>query len=165
MLGFIAATNERISVTDSMQLLVEAGNVDHATPATVSRAGILYINAEDIGWLPYVERWASPWRKKCPEVEKSMSIPLLETDQFIYMIPRLKKTTIFVVPSLFLFVAPIYFFPSFLLLSLPSFLPSFLPSPLPFPSRLFLLQACEPLLKRRQNSRCSSTATFRPFLP
>ncbi|KAI5736150.1 hypothetical protein M8J76_000441 [Diaphorina citri] len=51
------ASNERIALTPSMRLLFEISNLRTATPATVSRAGILYINPQDLGWNPYVLSW------------------------------------------------------------------------------------------------------------
>ncbi|XP_011314378.1 dynein beta chain, ciliary-like [Fopius arisanus] len=51
------ASNERIALTKHMRLLFEISNLRTATPATVSRAGILYINPQDLGWNPYVTSW------------------------------------------------------------------------------------------------------------
>ena len=51
------ASNERIALTPEMRLLFEISNLRTATPATVSRAGILYINPGDLGWNPYVTSW------------------------------------------------------------------------------------------------------------
>ncbi|ESO06976.1 hypothetical protein HELRODRAFT_171011 [Helobdella robusta] len=51
------ASNERIPLTPSMRLLFEISHLKTATPATVSRAGILYINPQDLGWNPYVSSW------------------------------------------------------------------------------------------------------------
>ncbi|XP_023310922.1 dynein beta chain, ciliary-like, partial [Anoplophora glabripennis] len=51
------ASNERIALTPAMRLLFEISNLKTATPATVSRAGILYINPQDLGWNPYVTSW------------------------------------------------------------------------------------------------------------
>eukprot|EP00163_Fabomonas_tropica_P009916 TRINITY_DN1985_c0_g1_i1.p1 TRINITY_DN1985_c0_g1~~TRINITY_DN1985_c0_g1_i1.p1 ORF type:complete len:4225 (-),score=1474.45 TRINITY_DN1985_c0_g1_i1:598-13272(-) len=53
------SSNERIALTDSMRLLFEAPDLVNATPATVSRAGVLYINDSDLGWNPYVQSWIS----------------------------------------------------------------------------------------------------------
>ena len=39
------ASNERIPLLPEMKLLFEIANLRNATPATVSRAGILYINS------------------------------------------------------------------------------------------------------------------------
>lgn len=46
------ASNERIPLTPSMRLLFEISHLRTATPATVSRAGILFINTTDLGWNP-----------------------------------------------------------------------------------------------------------------
>ncbi|XP_074840744.1 dynein axonemal heavy chain 11 isoform X2 [Carettochelys insculpta] len=51
------ASNERVSLTPSMRLLFEIHHLKTATPATVSRAGILYVNPQDLGWNPYVASW------------------------------------------------------------------------------------------------------------
>lgn len=51
------ASNERIALTKQMRLLFEISNLRTATPATVSRAGILYINPADLGWNPPVLSW------------------------------------------------------------------------------------------------------------
>lgn len=48
------ASNERIPLTPMMRLLFEISHLKTATPATVSRAGILYINPADLGWNPSV---------------------------------------------------------------------------------------------------------------
>ncbi|MEQ2201640.1 hypothetical protein XENOCAPTIV_015586 [Xenoophorus captivus] len=44
------ASNERISLSSSMRLLFEISHLRAATPATVSRAGILYVNPQDLVW-------------------------------------------------------------------------------------------------------------------
>lgn len=49
--------NERISMTPSMRLIFEITHLDNATPATVSRAGILYLNKTDVGWTLMKDRW------------------------------------------------------------------------------------------------------------
>ena len=51
------ASNERIALTPEMRLIFEISNLRTATPATVSRAGILYINPGDLGWNPFVTSW------------------------------------------------------------------------------------------------------------
>ncbi|KAJ8318719.1 LOW QUALITY PROTEIN: hypothetical protein KUTeg_003810 [Tegillarca granosa] len=51
------ASNERIPLTPAMRLLFEISHLRTATPATVSRAGILFINPGDLGWNPYVTSW------------------------------------------------------------------------------------------------------------
>ncbi|PNJ55825.1 DNAH11 isoform 1 [Pongo abelii] len=51
------ASNERIALTPFMRLLFEIHHLRSATPATVSRAGILYVNPQDLGWNLYVASW------------------------------------------------------------------------------------------------------------
>ncbi|XP_061694561.1 dynein axonemal heavy chain 11 [Syngnathoides biaculeatus] len=51
------ASNERISLSSSMRLLFEISHLKAATPATVSRAGILYVNPQDLGWTSFVTSW------------------------------------------------------------------------------------------------------------
>ncbi|MBN3282111.1 DYH17 protein, partial [Polyodon spathula] len=51
------ASNERIPLNTTMRLVFEISHLRTATPATVSRAGILYINPADLGWNPVVTSW------------------------------------------------------------------------------------------------------------
>ncbi|KAJ3023806.1 hypothetical protein HKX48_000940 [Thoreauomyces humboldtii] len=51
------ASNERIPLKPNMRLIFEIADLKYATPATVSRAGILYLNTTDLGWNPYVQSW------------------------------------------------------------------------------------------------------------
>lgn len=50
-------SNDRIPLTPEMRLIIEVSNLKNATPATVSRGGVLFINETDIGWLPYMNSW------------------------------------------------------------------------------------------------------------
>lgn len=50
-------SNDRIPLTPTMRLLFEVSNLKNASPATVSRGGVLFINESDIGWGPFVNSW------------------------------------------------------------------------------------------------------------
>ena len=50
-------SNERVPLTDAMRMVFEINSLRNATPATVSRAGILFVNEGDVGWRPFVESW------------------------------------------------------------------------------------------------------------
>ena len=50
-------SNDRFPMSASMRLIFEISNLRNATPATVSRAGVLYINDSDIGWKPFFDSW------------------------------------------------------------------------------------------------------------
>jgi dynein heavy chain len=43
-------SNERIFLSPEMRLLFEVDSLENATPATVSRAGIVYMNDMDLSW-------------------------------------------------------------------------------------------------------------------
>ena len=51
------ASNERIPLTQHMRLVFEIAHLKYATPATVSRAGILFINETDVGYMAYAYSW------------------------------------------------------------------------------------------------------------
>ncbi|KAK0146252.1 Dynein heavy chain 17, axonemal [Merluccius polli] len=51
------ASNERIPLSPSMRLVFEMKDLRMATPATVSRAGILFLSPSDLGWNPVVASW------------------------------------------------------------------------------------------------------------
>ena len=50
-------SNERIALTAQMRLIFEISHLKCATPATVSRAGVLFLNTQDLGWTPYTTSW------------------------------------------------------------------------------------------------------------
>ena len=52
-------SNERIPLSPPMRMMFEISSLENATPATVSRAGMLYVNETDVGWRPFTESWLS----------------------------------------------------------------------------------------------------------
>ncbi|XP_033636218.1 dynein heavy chain 2, axonemal-like isoform X2 [Asterias rubens] len=48
---------ERIAMPDQVTLLFETENLAVASPATVSRCGMVYMDYADTGWQPYVTSW------------------------------------------------------------------------------------------------------------
>ena len=50
-------SGERIPLTPPMRLLFEIADLRNASPATVSRAGVIFVNEDDIGWYPFILTW------------------------------------------------------------------------------------------------------------
>uniref|UniRef100_A0A2K5CLM4 Dynein axonemal heavy chain 2 n=1 Tax=Aotus nancymaae TaxID=37293 RepID=A0A2K5CLM4_AOTNA len=48
---------ERIAMPEQVSLLFEVENLAVASPATVSRCGMVYTDYVDLGWKPYVQSW------------------------------------------------------------------------------------------------------------
>jgi dynein heavy chain len=74
-------SNERIPLSESMRMIFEVHTLRNATPATVSRAGILFINDTDVGYHPYVDSWLGA---RTIELEKSY-MPYLVNKYLIKM--------------------------------------------------------------------------------
>jgi dynein heavy chain len=69
------ASNERIPLTPPMRLLLEVENMREASPATVSRGGVIFLNDTDVGWAPYIASWI---QQREIEAEKQMLTKLFE---------------------------------------------------------------------------------------
>ena len=57
---------DRIPMTDNVKLMFEVENLNNASPATVSRAGIVYVSETDLDWWPP----ALAWIRSRPESEQ-----------------------------------------------------------------------------------------------
>ena len=51
------ANGQRIKLRNQMRMLFEVQDLKVASPATVSRCGMVYMICEDLGWKPFVETW------------------------------------------------------------------------------------------------------------
>jgi dynein heavy chain len=52
------ANAERIPMSDKCKMTFEVENLDNASPATVSRCGIIYVSPTDLDWEPLFYTWA-----------------------------------------------------------------------------------------------------------
>lgn len=58
------ANSERIKFTPYIHMVFEVQDLAVASPATVSRCGMVYVDPEELKWMPYVKTWLSSWKKK-----------------------------------------------------------------------------------------------------
>ena len=49
--------SERIKLSPQTRMLFEVADLAVASPATVSRCGMVYVDVEELGWKPYVRTW------------------------------------------------------------------------------------------------------------
>ncbi|XP_063728306.1 dynein axonemal heavy chain 6-like isoform X2 [Symsagittifera roscoffensis] len=60
------ANGERISLTPDLRLMFEVDNLSQASPATISRCAMVYMDPVDLGWRPYVSTWLKKLPKQFP---------------------------------------------------------------------------------------------------
>ncbi len=48
---------ERIRLEEHVKLVFEVADLQYASPATVSRAGMIYVDSKNLGYAPYYWRW------------------------------------------------------------------------------------------------------------
>jgi hypothetical protein len=48
---------ERVKLHSAMHMLFEVEDMTQASPATVSRLGMVYMTPSDLGWIPYFDSW------------------------------------------------------------------------------------------------------------
>jgi len=58
------ANGDRIPMTANVKILFEAEDLRNASPATVSRAGIVFVSASDLGFQPLMDTWILTRRKE-----------------------------------------------------------------------------------------------------
>ncbi|XP_030378328.1 dynein heavy chain 6, axonemal [Scaptodrosophila lebanonensis] len=62
------ANSERIKLTAWIHMLFEVQDLLQASPATVSRCGMVYVDPGDLGWVPLVDTWREiDMGRKLPE--------------------------------------------------------------------------------------------------
>ncbi|KAH8057234.1 dynein light chain binding protein [Aureococcus anophagefferens] len=87
------ANGERIKLKIEMKMLFEVMDLAVASPATVSRIGVVFMTPSDLGWFPYVQSWAADLpdqkaltfqRKKCKEPVGCVDIQLATSCAVIF---------------------------------------------------------------------------------
>lgn len=50
-------SGERITLNSTVRMLFEVQDLSQASPATVSRCGMVYFSVDDLGWQPFIKTW------------------------------------------------------------------------------------------------------------
>jgi dynein heavy chain len=78
---------DRIALSPNVRLLFEVENLAVASPATVSRAGMIYMDIEELGWKPFVDMWIA---SKQNELLRELLEELVK--KYIQKVLNIKKT-------------------------------------------------------------------------
>ncbi|KAH9281795.1 Dynein heavy chain 6, axonemal [Echinococcus granulosus] len=70
------ANSERIKLTSYVHMLFEVADLAVASPATVSRCGMVYVDPDELGWLPYT--WLDSLKEKLRETVLQYILMLFE---------------------------------------------------------------------------------------
>lgn len=57
-------SGERIKLPDTITMLFEVQDLSQASPATVSRCGMVYLDPVHLGWEPLIDTWSVKFRKQ-----------------------------------------------------------------------------------------------------
>ncbi|XP_052105827.1 dynein axonemal heavy chain 6-like isoform X2 [Mytilus californianus] len=72
------ANGQRIHLASGMRLIFEVDNLSQASPATISRCAMVYMDPVDLGWQPYVKTWLQKLPKDIPESAKKHLMALFD---------------------------------------------------------------------------------------
>ena len=71
---------ERIRLEDHCKLIFEVADLQYASPATVSRCGMVYVDPKNLGYMPYYSRWV---RSRCGADDKMQELLTLLYEKYI----------------------------------------------------------------------------------
>lgn len=81
---------DRIALTPNVRLLFEVQDLKQASLATVSRAGMVYLDLDELGWKPCFEQWVS---SKVDKYGQDYADRLTEfKDKWLEKVLTIKKT-------------------------------------------------------------------------
>ncbi|CAG5978557.1 unnamed protein product [Menidia menidia] len=76
------ANGDRITMSPSCKLVFEVHNMDNASPATVSRVGMVFMSSSALSWMPILQGWAN--KRNAREAESIISL-YEKTFEDVYM--------------------------------------------------------------------------------
>uniref|UniRef100_A0A3Q2QYM0 Dynein axonemal heavy chain 8 n=1 Tax=Fundulus heteroclitus TaxID=8078 RepID=A0A3Q2QYM0_FUNHE len=83
------ANGDRITMSPTCKLVFEVHNMDNASPATVSRVGMVFMSSSALSWQPILQGWAK--KRNAKEAESILSLyDRVFADVYLYMKQNLK---------------------------------------------------------------------------
>jgi len=80
-------SGEIIKLTQSMTMMFEVEDLNEASPATVSRCGMVYVAPEKLGWEPMMHQWIA----KLPSGMKEDGMECIYSDLIIGFVPAIMQ--------------------------------------------------------------------------
>ncbi|KAH0792655.1 Dynein heavy chain family protein [Histomonas meleagridis] len=77
------ANGDRLPMPNTVKLLFEVSSLDNASPATVSRAGMIYVPAHILGWKPLAQAWIQRIKKNIIGQKEEIEILMKEYPNLI----------------------------------------------------------------------------------
>ena len=72
------ANGERIRLEEFAMMIMETFDLQHASPATISRCGMVWVDPKNLGYKPFFEKWVNDRCQQAREDEKEVLLDLLD---------------------------------------------------------------------------------------
>uniref|UniRef100_A0A3B3YBZ9 AAA+ ATPase domain-containing protein n=1 Tax=Poecilia mexicana TaxID=48701 RepID=A0A3B3YBZ9_9TELE len=83
------ANGDRITMSPTCKLVFEVHNMDNASPATVSRVGMVFMSSSALSWQPILQGWAK--KRSASEAQSILSLyDKIFADLYLFMKQNLK---------------------------------------------------------------------------
>ncbi|XP_066532241.1 dynein axonemal heavy chain 8-like isoform X2 [Hoplias malabaricus] len=83
------ANGDRITMSPSCKLVFEVHNMDNASPATVSRVGMVFMSSSALSWKPILQGWCNKRSAQEAEILMNLYNKIFE-DAYVFMKQNLK---------------------------------------------------------------------------
>ncbi|KAM4770854.1 dynein axonemal heavy chain 14 [Rhinophrynus dorsalis] len=96
------ANSERIQLQQGMRMIFEVDSLSQASPATVSRCAMVYMDPADLGWKPFIKTWITRLSVRVPSsgVQYLDTLFTMSVEEGLTFIRKHKTVQPFPVPEL-----------------------------------------------------------------